>query len=350
MIKPLDQLRFLFRSRAQTMELAKTLVLVSILTVLIWVYAERAQNDSETFQVGLDVYVNNPSQFATLVEPINTPITAEIEGPRSKLDQLRTQLSRRIRVILPGTYEPDTETTVATIPVLNDYPEIRGLGVTVSSASPGSIKVRIDPKISRKIPLVLPENLSVAVSNVTFDPATVDVTGPQPLMNRLFPTKASGIAVDLTGAMDRINTPGVHKIDGVPLVIPREAGLQVVPQGPVSVKVEVSTREAEFTLRTLPIAIRQPLPTVGKWEVTLKEKTLTNIQVRGPASEIAKLQSVDGKPPEVTPVAVLKLTTADRGGTDLTREVMIEDLPPGVTPVDAAPRVEFSVKELGTPE
>lgn len=349
MIKPLEQLRLHFRSRAQVIDLAKTLFLVSILTVLIWVYAERAQTTTLTLQVGLDVRASNATQFATLVEPANTPISIEIEGPRSKIDQLRNQLGR-ITVILPATAQPDTESTYPTVPLLNDYNAIRTLGVTVTSATPSSIKVRIDPRQTITVPLVLPDDLPVAVNNIVIDPPSVSVTAPVPVLRELFPTPRSGIAVDLSGQLDKITTTGPVKLDGVPILVPREPGLQVTPQRTNFVKFEVSAREADHVLRTVPIAVQQPLPTVGKWEVVTREKTLTNIQVRGPASEVAKLQSIDGKPPEITPVAVLKLSTDDRTATDVDRDVTIDGLPPGVTPVGQPPRVNFSVREIGTPE
>jgi hypothetical protein len=350
-IKLLEKLRFGVRSRAHAFELTKTLFLVGILTVLIWIYAERAQNATATIQVGLDVRVTNAMQFATLIEPINTPITAEIEGPRSKLDQIRNQLGRRIPVVLPGSYESDTETNIQTVPLLNDYPEIRGLGVTVTSASPSAIRVRIDPRVPRRVPLTLPENMPFEVTNYSITPAEVDVTAPVPLMNRLFPTRESGIPVDLTGyPMERYNTPGIHTIESVPILVPREPGVQVSPQRPVTVRFEVSAREAEVTLRTVPLVIQLPLPAVNRWAITTREQTVTNIQLRGPATEIAKLQSIDNRPPEVTPVAVLRIANDDRGVTDATRPISIDGLPPGVTPVGPLPNVEFSVRETGSPE
>lgn len=347
-IKRLEQL--LPRNKAQLMEMTKTLSLVTILTLLIWIYAERAQNDKASIQLELDVFVSNPTQFATLIEPVNTPITVEIEGPRSKLDQLRTQLERRIRVVLPDNYEPETENNIPVLPLLNDYPEIRALGVTVTSASPGTIRVRIDPKRTIKVPVVLPTDLPVSISDVSIDPPSVEVTGPAAVLARLFPTPKSGIPLDLSGAMEKLNTPGNHRLENVPLQIPRETGLQVKPVRINSVRIDINTRETELILRTVPLVIQQPLPTVNRWEITTKEKTLTNIRVRGPASEIAKLQSVDNKPPEILPVAVLRLTNDDRNATDVVRPVSIEGLPQGVSLVGPAPAVEFSVREVAPRE
>lgn len=350
MIKPLEQLRLHFRSRAQVIDLAKTLFLVSILTVLIWIYAERAQTTTLPLQVGLEVRASNSTQFATLVEPANTPITIEIEGPRSKLDQIRNQLGR-ITVMLPANTQPDSESTLPTVQLLNDYNAIRALGVTVTSATPPSIKVRIEPRPTINVPLVLPDDLPVAVTNVVIDPPTVAVTGPASTLRQRFPTPRSGIPVDLSGLTDKITTTGPVKLDGVPILVPRDVpGLQVIPQRTNFVKFDVSARESDYVLRTVPITVLLPLPTVGKWEVVTREKTLTNIQVRGPAVEIAKLQSIDGKPPEITPVAVLKLSTDDRTATDATRAVSIEGLPNGVALVGQPPSVEFSVRERATPD
>jgi hypothetical protein len=81
----------------------------------------------------------------------------------------------------------------------------------------------------------------------------------------------------------------------------------------------------------------------------LREKTVTNVRVRGPANEIRRLQSQDGKPPEITPAAVLRLTNEDRDRSDVSRAVSIVDLPPNVTLMDAPPAVEFSVRSVNTP-
>ncbi len=350
MPKSVEQFRSFLRSRHHVMSMLKTLALVVPLTILIWIYAERAQTAKDQIMVDLDVWINNPDLFATVIEPNGAPIAIELEGPRAKIQVLKTQLERRIRVQLNGTFQPDTEPSLSATALLNDYPEIRQSGVTVTMASPSTVKIHVDPRVKRMVPLLLPQNLPVAISSYSISPPSVEVQAPKRVWEKLFPTPQSGIKLDLSNFMERINTPGQHKLENVPLAIPREPGVIVSPSRANEVRLEVSAQEVEYVIRTIPVVIQQPLPTVNKWIVTTKEKTVTNLSVRGPAAEIRKIESIDGKPPEITPTAVLKLTNDDRAKTDEIRAVSIDGLPAGVTPSGNAPTIEFSVRDVPQPE
>ncbi len=355
MPNPGEQPRSFRRSRHNVVDLLKTMALVVPLTILIWVYAERAQSTQERLLVSFDVYTTNPSQYASVADrddaPLaDTPFTVEVEGSRSAIQQLKPQLDRRLLLELSDTYQAESEPTLSVVALLNSYQPIRQAGVTVTSATPSTVKVRIDARINnRPIPLLLPDDLDLAVASFSITPPSAKVSGPAQAIAKLFPTEKSGLAVDLSSFRERISLPGQHRLEGVPIKPTGIPGVLVTPARVTEVRIEVSAREVEYTLSTVPLVITQPLPTINQWTIELREKTVTNVRVRGPANEIRRLQSQDGKPPEITPAAVLRLTNEDRDRSDVSRAVSIVDLPPNVTLMDAPPTVEFSVRSVSTP-
>ncbi len=355
MPKPLDYLRSPIRSRHQLVELLKTLVLVLPLTVLIWIYAERAQTtDESNLQVSIDVGIASPTLFASLIEPVGSPILIDVKGSRAKIEDLKNQLQSRIRLPLNPQLAPDSEQTLPTVALLNEYPAIRDSGVTVTSAVPSTIKVRIDSRDERRgVTLRLPDNLPISVASSSIEPATVTVTGPSRVLDRLFPPMQKwSLSVDLSTSMDRISQPGTHKLDGVPISIAREPGVRVQPERASSVRIEVSAREIEYEIPSVPLEVLKPL--VSESSLVAKpsnnRNVVTNVRVRGPANLVQKLQSIEGRPPEVTPYAVLRVTAADVGKGEVTREVIIDGLPAGVTLTGNAPSVEFSAELSRSPE
>jgi len=323
------------------------LVLVLPLTVLIWIYAERAQIDPKSnLQVSIDVGIASPNLFASLIEPLpGAPILIDVTGSKQRVQELETQLQSRIRLAISPNLEPDTEQTLPTISLLNDYPAIRDSGVTVTSAVPATIRVRIDSRGERRATtLRLPDNLAVAVASSSIEPATVVVTGPERVLMRLFPTDKPSLPLDLTASLDKISQPGTHRLEGVPILIDRTIpGIRVQPERASVVKIEVSAREVEHEIPSVPLEVLKPLAIDPTVVVKTNTRNVTNVRVRGPSEQIQKLMSIGGKPPEVTPFAVLRVSPGDVGQGERTKAVVIDGLPDGVVLTGQPPQVEFSV-------
>src|SRR5688572_16621243 len=107
----------------------KTLAWVVPLTVLIWVYAEREQLYKEqSVPIPVNVTPGDPTRVVTLLHPPDSMILADLEGPRSKIDDVRNEFSRSGGVesleidlgrlkLAPGKHELRTATLVGSQPM-----------------------------------------------------------------------------------------------------------------------------------------------------------------------------------------------------------------------------------------
>src|SRR3982751_5576817 len=90
---PLTPVERLFRylpARDSILGFLKTLVWVAPLTLLIWVYAEREQNVTQSgIIVPIDVRTSDPNRIVTLRGPADKNVVLELFGPRAKVDHIR---------------------------------------------------------------------------------------------------------------------------------------------------------------------------------------------------------------------------------------------------------------------
>lgn len=356
-----DFLRSVLRSvgtRQRTLELLKTLTLVLPLTVLIWIYAERAQTSTEKASVFFDVTSSDPDQWATVTDPVNTPVTVELNGPRAKVDALKNELERisadrRLRVPLTAKFPSGSEPPVSVVGLFNNFVNVRNSGVTVTSATPATVKVKIDPLVPVNKPVRLPDDMPAslrnAIRNLVIEPATVEVRGPQTELDKI-----DSIPLDLTRFYAKIaqSPQGPQKLTDVPLSLPRGGPrLTSTPASIASVRFDVSANETEYVIPSLPIVVQMPLPMNGKVTVTPREKTVTNVKVRGPSDQVDKLRPQGTAAPQVVPTAVLAIRPEDVNAlTTPQREVEVINLPPGVQVIGDKRLIEFTVKDIASPE
>src|SRR5688572_6820727 len=84
-------------SREQFVAALKQLAWVAPLTLLIWVYAERAQQTTVAdVRFAVEVQSNNPHAYVQLLEPSDGYASADLTGPRSQLEKLRRDLGPRM--------------------------------------------------------------------------------------------------------------------------------------------------------------------------------------------------------------------------------------------------------------
>jgi YbbR domain-containing protein len=165
--------------------------------------------------------------------PSVTPAQVMVSGPRSLLSGIQS-----VQAIVPlaGVTTNVTQQVPIQLAQPNDKLQI----------DPGTVEVVVPVVISGPVKTV-PVNADVtgtpgqgkAVTKVVVEPALVDVTGAQDVLNGL--TAVSTQPVDISGAVDRV-------VENVSLVLP--SGVSLVSQGPVQVTVEI--RAASGSSQTAP--------------------------------------------------------------------------------------------------
>jgi hypothetical protein len=292
----------------------KTFAWLGPLTLLIWVYAERAQVvsvDNITFPIELQSA--DPNRFVTLVGGTDRSVIIKLSGPRSRIEQIRQAVRPQggtptvivnIDQRLPaGTVDQDA------VSAISDSSVFRGSGVSVTEVRPALLRVFIDPYEKRAFDVQVPESVTNLENAPAFVPATVEVRAP-----RSYFEETSTIRVEAEiAATGIISKPGPH--DDIPIHVrsPQLAGREGVTYIPETVKANLNVRQADVptTLPSVGINVEAPPGISQRYDVQFvdpQDPRLFNVKVIGPADKIAAL-TTDGAP---LPSAVLILTAQDQ--------------------------------------
>ena len=333
------------RSRDRMTEFFKTLLLVVPLTILIWIYAERAQTTQDSMNLVVSVASPDPREAATLTRGAkNISVTLSLEGSRSRLDFVKSELVKRmdaggLNLLVPPQLSPGREHEVQTTSLVAEDRLFSDSGVTIKDATPASISVRIDEIIERDVPVELPRELAVLIKEAKIEPATVKVRGPDAAVRRLLDAPGGLSAVVKLTPAD-LRTAGYVKFDELPLLPPRDPNVAFAPVK-VKVTMQINPSEARITVPSMPINVQKPLPMDGRYQVQVTPLVLNNVQLRGPQEKIDQIRDDRAS---VRPTAVLVVSTDDIGKEG--RRAVRYELPAGVIAEDAPREVDFRVTEI----
>lgn len=335
-------------SRARLAEVAKTLTVVVPLTLLIWIYAERAQPAVGTARVPIDVSVADSSLTAAIVDQSNPTIEIKMTGPRVLFDALQNQLrqlsmEQGLRLALDPSQSQVGSKTIDLQQKLNETPIIRDSGVTIDSVTPTTVRVSVEHVASRAIGLELPPNTQVSLQHVTFDPPTVTVRGPQSEVESLLNSDHPRLMIDGGNLVETINQAGGRPVE-VTVVPPREFPRLTVSPMKVRMSYEVGSREIDGQIPSVAVVIERPIAQEGRFRVKPKLPVVRNVTIHGPVDQVSKLT---GDEPSQRLTAVLRVSADDIGKSDVTRAVDFQGLPPGVTVTGGPYTVEFDVIDNG---
>ena len=323
-------------SRRKLVDVAKTMTIVVPLTVLIWVYAERAQLKSDTVNVTLGFRLSDSALIATLAEPADGRATLNVSGPLGQIQQLRSQLDtetvrHHIEVVLPQDDASVGPHTIDLVRVLNEEPLIAKSGVTVlkEGSIPLKAEVNVDRIVTKDATVVRPGSLPQGFENVTFDPPVVEFSGPAAAIEAAFPAETPSVTVDISGVENQLSIVGRSRKVTVPLVMPAGSRLTAKVQQ-VTMTFDLSSQEIADTIPSVPLEVRRPVGQDGQTRVTVgrgDQVGIYNVHIRGPADKVRECVNGTGSQ-RIT--AVIALSADDRGGRDIPKKVDFINVPTGV--------------------
>lgn len=338
------------RSVSDIKEFLQTLLLVVPLTILIWVYAERAQITDDKIQLRVDIV---PSDVATttarIIDPRESPtVVLTVDGPRSRLRNLRDALESKAAteggvfpLRLGAPYAPGTRQDIDLAREFSNNPLFSAAGVTVKDATPSRVSVEFEGFVECEARIVLPHDLAFQVTDATFDPPTIKLRGPGSALRQVIDLNKPMIEADFTSVASRLGAPGPQKIENIQLRLPRDPHI-TADHNSVASSFVAGQREEELTIPKITIAVQSPLVEYGKYKVDLKQKVVQNLKVKGTKDALAPL--TDPNNPRL-PTAVLRVSQADVNKDNLHRAVEITELPKGIILVGTPPEVDFTVTE-----
>jgi len=313
----------------------RTLILVTVVSLLVWVLAESRTIRSETIELTPSLELGPGGTRLTRAAPGTEwpdSLTVTLSGSTAGLDQairaLRGRLTMRVGIEvpdLPGISEIDLREMLRTSDIAT------AAGVTVEEVEPARVSIEVAEvrEIELPIRVATPEGVAFEQSGVARAvPGTVKIIGPEVVVARLEDAEA---IVRLNAASISGMVPGrASTVTGLRIELPEDAERWATRVEPAQANVTMTlrTRTAELTLSAMPIQLMIAPGEVGRWAIELDagSQDLVGVEVVGPSDQIARLRSG-----EVVPTAFVSLGFDElERGIDA-KAAQIQGLPPGVT-------------------
>lgn len=340
----------------------RTYLLVTIVAVLVWLFAEG--ESLRIYQSEIDVDLTSGSESRVLEiadgQGWNGRVRVHLEGSAANIDALRERLTRAVQLsAAAGQFEVDEgrEQTVELREALRRSNPFDASGVTIKQVEPRAVTIILDRLVDRpaRVRVVTPERVGDA--EVLASPAQATLRVPSRLIDTLpaEPEVVARLPADaIAGAL-----PGqASRVGSVPLTLPDNLsgvrGIELIPQT-VAVEFTLRTTTAWRTIDSVPVHIREPVEFRDHYRIDLADRSdafLTNINITGPASLVNQLGSGGLQPIaeiELLPGAI-EQALADADPAEMLQRPRIIGLPPGVTATEQPPLIRLRVSRRTQPD
>lgn len=289
----------------------KTYGLVSLITVLIWTWAERESLTASTVDARIDVATGEKADLTTrVVEPQwKGSVRVNLRGSNASIDAASRVLSSTLRLTpgiggVPGT---SGEHVVDLREALRDHPDLRRLGVTIAGVEPPSCRIVVEELVKRTVPLRLQAPGAALEGEPTFLVTSVEVQLPAAAAGRI--TEGTfAPAVVSTEVLSRLSDETAQVVQA--RISPPESlvGVTPVTMNPETVQVTLKLRARRETiiLSEVPVYVALPPGAGGRWTVEAETPVIRNVVASGPREAIDVLRQNPG-----VARAVVTLTSED---------------------------------------
>lgn len=311
----------------------KTFMLVTLVTVMVWVFAESETLRTQELTAQL-IFEPLPDGDSALLTGPNRggrtmAVTLVVEGPAAKIERAEQRFRTPI-ILTPGEgVMPRTtgEHSLDLLAVLRAEPEVDVLGVSVQRVEPEITGLYLDELVTRELPVetIVPD-AELAVLPVP-RPATVRITLPARQAARL-PAGLVAQAVLDRATVARLAPGSAETVPGVAVRLPVVEGVDpdriVTNPASVDVQLTVRTRTVEVVIPRVAVQLRIAPAELERFDVTIpaEDRFLTDVRVSGPADLVQQVQT--GAIP-VAAVVVLTLEDLERRITS--KDAVFAELP-----------------------
>lgn len=271
----------------------KTAVVVTIVAVLIWVFAEGESLRTSTFSATIDI--ETPTGMALRVtDPagFGGDATLTFRGSNAALDAIRSQLDRPIQLDrahglpdTPGTHVLELAEMLRTSEPLTES------GVSIVEADPEVVRLEMVTLQDITLPVVaVVEGELEGVAVVS--PESVTISVPASLAAQL----DSSASVTARVRADRLRSVPVgisQSITGVRLEMPAPLVGQwaVGPPDPDVASVTFTLRDttSSAVIAQLPVQIMLATTEIGQWDITIDDPLIENVTISGPSDLVDRV-------------------------------------------------------------
>jgi hypothetical protein len=332
----------------------RTVLLVSVVTLLVWLLAESRTVRTEIAEVSPRIEAGTASEMMVRPAvgfPLPESVQVSLSGSAAGLDQVLRSLQGRVLLRLGleipatvGVHEIDLRE------VLRKSEILINAGVGIVEVNPDRVNVEVDELGVASLPVRAIEPDGVLFENggtPRTDPPALRVRGPASVLARL--EGREGLVRLEADAIESLR-PGVQeRIARLRVELPEDAdrwGTVFDPEY-VDVQLTLRSRTQSYTLPPMPVQVQLAPGEIGRWLVTLEpgQQDLVGIEVTGPSNQIDRLRSG-----EVVPTAVVALTFDELERGIESKRAQISGLPAGVTIAPAADLgVRLSIRRAEVP-
>ena len=302
------------------MKQLRTALVVTLVAVLIWIFAEGESLKTET--VGARITVDAPEDMALrIVEPegfgdsATNPVTITLRGSTAGIDAIRDLLDEAIVLdAASGLPTAPGDHVINLAAALRDSRPFDNSGVSIDEVDPVSLRVRL--VALQQITLPVTPSLDAEVDGaVLVVPETVTVRVPAELAATLGPDVAATAQV---GPLALRNVaPGAQRtLAGIRVELPPEIRDKwgVRDLEPTSVAVTLTLRDTTSTavIPRVPVDVRLASSELNRWHITIDDPWIQDVTIRGPSDlvdrVVASMGPQAGPEDRVTIRAVLALS------------------------------------------
>ena len=315
-------------NREQVVSALRSLVWVVPLTLLIWIYAEREQQDEPRAQFQVEVRSGSPGQVVRLVD-LNgraaATVTAELRGPKARVgvavESLRAGVP--VQIVVEGGRQPGVH-DIDILTLIERDQRLRDAGASVLNCQPQMLRVEVDTLHDEELDVKVDPNVRRLLNGEpVFDPPKVRVSAPSSAFQ-----KAKQPLYAIANLPQEMLTTGRHGPANVRVTVPGLGGPDVILRQPtVMATVDVGNAVAEWRIPSLPVFMVTTTATARLYDVTGNPEFIQSVRVFGSPERMQQLKDGLLSP---KPEAHFSVTSADAVTRKVTRRLEYV-LPDGIT-------------------
>lgn len=278
-------------TRQNVISFAKAMAWVVPLTLLIWVYAETAQDVPKSNVQMLIELKSADSKFTVkLIKPADHFILCDLQGPSANLERFTDQLrpTDPLVIIINPLNLPLGENSMQTKTQIMDIQQLKSYGISVNKCEPDVLTFDVDQVGHRMATVIAPPGIAT-LKSVTFDPPTVTVSGPKHELDAGQVNGQLSVVADIA-SLSVLSSPGQHEVD----VSLRPIDDLHYSTDKVKATLVVTDPDVPYTLPggTVPVELTAPLNVLRDYAVTADPVYSAPIQLLTPPDKIPQLKQV----------------------------------------------------------
>lgn len=318
----------------------KTILIVTGVSLLIWLYAEA--ETLSTIEIPVEVQIAAPRDSQRIVDVTDEDflagsrkVTITLRGAAAAVTRLEQSLGRGIRVELSPDELDDApaQLDLDLRDAIRRSLSVRDQSPLIQKCSPANVKVATDVLITKELPVKIESPWGETDGVPEASPATVRITAPGKIAEAFAPDAAVIARIDEPTWNQLL--PGKREtIRGVRLTAPNGAGWTIgtgqnarVTASPPTVDLTLTVRSRISTARLadpVPVHVRIAPGELDGWKIEIPERdrVLTDVTVSGPADLV---RQVTDKAITLRAYVSLSFEELERGITS--KEAVFSDLP-----------------------